>query len=219
MKNILIIGSGMDVLDKKRGEQINQLFDNIMIIKYQLYFLDEFKEYIGNPNMLVAPGLEFKKYSYRECLNSEEEKLAWDKWYDETELKNKRQRIYDCIKHSSIREIWRNANDYERSMFYDFKQVRNLHHKVVKVKPIKYAKSSTVGMTAIYQALEHNYKVYYMGFDSGYKGTHYYHNLEDTFVPYKKPVIQEPDQYFELGLLRKKKLVTHVDKLINKIAK
>ena len=68
-KRILIIGSGKDVLFKKRAKYFDKLkFDDIIIIKYQINFLEKYKDYIGNPTVLVAPSLEWKKYKYYHTL-------------------------------------------------------------------------------------------------------------------------------------------------------
>ena len=207
-KRVLVIGSGMDVTEKKRGKLLNSLFDEIFIFKYQILYTEQFKDYIGNPTILIGPGLEWKKESYQELLKSED-KQDWIDWYDDKVLEQRRNTIYKCIEKSTIKEVWLNSfnnTDY----FYAFKQLPN-----VKTKYIDYPESSNTGLSLLYYLLENNYEIYIMGFDGHQKGIHYY---PEPFKGFKSDFGFEDELVFKLLEWKSESKVTHVDKLIDKMS-
>tara|TARA_A100001201_G_C4066987_1_gene194478 strand:+ start:566 stop:1201 length:636 start_codon:yes stop_codon:yes gene_type:complete len=208
-KKVLVIGSGMDVTEKKRGKLLNNLFDDIFIFKYQILYTEQFKDYIGNPTILIAPGLEWKKESYQELLKSED-KQDWIDWHDDKVLEQRRNTIYESIEKSTIKEVWLNSlnsTDY----FYSFKQLPN-----IKTKYIDYPESTNTGLSLIFYLIENNYEIYVMGFDGHQKGIHYYPEPFESF----KPNFGFTDEVvFKLLEWKSEGKVTHVDKLISSVSK
>ena len=104
MSKILVIGNGLDVLDAKRGAFIDEYFDDVLIIKYAVLFLDEFKEYIGTPTILIPPFFEWLRASYLDLLKDVDVDVM-KMGYDADYFLSFRNRVYDCIAESSINTI------------------------------------------------------------------------------------------------------------------
>jgi len=218
-KKILIVGSGMDVVDKPRGGFIDEYFDEVLIVKYTIYFLDTHKEYIGTPTMWVRPDVEWNKYENIERIE-QQYRDNWVEWFREDKQLAAQQEMYDILATSSIKEIW--SDDYGQQdvtrYFYDFTPP-SFNKKGEKIKEIKKAYSSefniTTGISAIMEAIKLGYDVYYVGFDSHLKGYHYYHEFRDTLIPYKKnKPVPNMLQYKHIKSLELQNKLTHIDKVL-----
>ena len=218
-KKILIIGSGMDVIEKQRGSFIDSYFDEVLIVKYSIYFLTTHKEYIGTPTIWTRPDVEWYRYESIERIEPQYTNY-WNEWFDEDKQLTSQQEMYNILLTSSIKEIW--SDDYGKQdvtrYFYNFTPPDLNKHKE-KIIDIKKTYSSdlnfTTGMSAIMESIKLGYDVYYMGFDSNTKGCHYYRNLRDTLIPYK---INNPapnmQQYKSIKKLELEKKLTHIDKVL-----
>lgn len=215
-KKILVIGCGMDVTERKRGDFINNTFDEVVFIKYSINHYETFKEYTGDPTIWVRSEYEFFKYSEIENVDPSL-KTNWDLWWNEETQIKAQNRIYQNISKTSIREIWEdNLNLNKEKNRYPFTPPKNIHGDQILIVIKKYESADTVGLTALYEALRLGYTVYYLGFDSNIKGDHYFHHIENTYIPYDDGVnIPSFIQYIAMKKLEKKGLITHVDKIID----
>ena len=195
-KKILIVGSGMDVIDRHRGSFIDSYFDEVLIVKYTIYFLNTHKDYIGTPTIWVRPDVEWNKYDNIERIE-EQYRDSWNEWFSEEKQLASQREMYDILSTSSIKEIW--SDDYGQQdvtkYFYDFTPplVNKNNEKIVEIKK----------------------DVYYVGFDSHTRGYHYYHNLRDTLIPYKKnKPVPNMQQYKYIKKLEQEGKLTHIDKVL-----
>ena len=104
MSKILVMGNGMDILDAKRGGFIDEYFDDVLITVYSVLFLDEFKEYLGTPTILIPPHKEWRLPSYIDLvddINHDDHKRGFDGEYCSTF----RDRIFNAIENSNIKTI------------------------------------------------------------------------------------------------------------------
>jgi hypothetical protein len=218
MKKILVIGCGMDVTSRKRGNFINETFDQVVFIKYSINHYESFKEYTGDPTIWVRSEYEFYKYS--EVENIDPLLIAdWDLWWNEKNQIAAQQRIYTNISKTRITEIWNDNNPKNTEKFrYNFIPPKNIHGKQVSIVNKNYKPGcDTTGLSVIFEAIDLGYEVYYLGFDSHLKGYHYFHHVEDTRIPYKERELPSPsmEQYLIIKQLEKNGLITHVDKIID----
>ena len=218
-KKILIIGSGMDVIEKQRGSFIDSYFDDVLIVKYSIYFLTTHKEYIGTPTIWTRPDVEWYRYENIERIEPQY-KNYWNEWFDEDKQLTSQQEMYNILLTSSIKEIW--SDDYGKQdvtrYFYNFTPpyLNKLGEEIIDIKKAYSSDLNfTSGMSAIMESIKMGYDVYYMGFDSHTKGYHYYHNLRDTLIPYKKnKPIPNMQQYKCIKKLELEKKLTHIDKVL-----
>lgn len=218
-KKILIIGSGMDVIEKQRGSFIDSYFDEVLIVKYSIYFLTTHKEYIGTPTIWTRPDVEWYRYENIERIEPQY-KNYWNEWFDEDKQLTSQQEIYNILLTSSIKEIW--SDDYSKQdidrYFYNFTppHLNKLGEEIIDIKKAYSSDlNCTTGMSAIMESIKLGYDVYYMGFDSHTKGYHYYHNLRDTLIPYKKnKPVPNMQQYKYIKKLELEKKLTHIDKVL-----
>lgn len=231
MKKVVVIGCGMDVLDKKRGKAITEYFDEIIIIKYSLNFLEAYKEYLGEPTIWIISDTEWYRYNYKERLE-EKYKDNWDNWFCEERQIEQQERIYTNLSKSSIKEVWSgtqfisNAVNYKeesKKYFYTFSPVKNKFNENIKLvnKEYKGEYNFTTGAAVITECLNLGYETYYFGFDSFIKGYHFYHKHEDTSIPHKrgtennkKETLPDMRQYRYLKDLEKQGKLIHVDKIL-----
>ncbi len=217
-KKILIVGSGMDVIDKPRGTFIDNYFDEVLIVKYSIYFLSSHKEYFGTPTIWVRPDVEW--YRYENIERIEHQYIDnWKAWFNEDKQLASQQEMYDILSASSIKEVW--SDDYMQQdvskYFYDFTppEVNKDRAPIIEIKK-QYSSdlNMTTGMSAIMESIKLGYDVYYVGFDSHTKGYHYYHNYRDTLIPYKKnKPVPNMLQYKHIKRLESEKKLTHIDKI------
>ena len=218
-KKILIVGSGMDVIDRHRGSFIDSYFDEVLIVKYTIYFLNTHKDYIGTPTIWVRPDVEWNKYDNIERIE-EQYRDSWNEWFSEEKQLASQREMYDILSTSSIKEIW--SDDYGQQdvtkYFYDFTPplVNKNNEKIVEIKKAYHSQFNiTTGMSAIAESIKLGYDVYYVGFDSHTRGYHYYHNLRDTLIPYKKnKPVPNMQQYKYIKKLEQEGKLTHIDKVL-----
>lgn len=181
MKKVVVIGGGIDVTSKQRGEFLNNTFDEIIIMKRSIYHLESYKEYIGIPTIWVNGGREWRKYDW---ITSEvEERLLWREKYDKNINITLQHKAYDILAESKIKEVWLNYLD--RADHYPFTPPNNINIKCISgLKDIH--KEATyfcsVGLQTIAYAIKQGYEVYYFGIDSFLKGHHYYPESTYTFI-------------------------------------
>lgn len=219
MKKILVIGCGMDVISRKRGKFINETFDEVVFIKYSINYYDAFKEYTGDPTIWVRSAYDF--YKYAEIENIDPKLITnWNLWWNEQKQIVAQKRIYDNISKTPITEIW-NSNDPNNTEKFRYNLIapKNIFGKTVSIINKNYRPNSeTVGLSILFEAIRMGYDVYYLGFDSHFKGCHYFHHIENTLIPYKeKEITGGPSftQYLTIKKLEKDGLITHVDKIID----
>lgn len=203
MKKALVIGGGMDVTEKERGQFIDSYFDDVIIVKYIINVIDEFKQYIGTPTILLTPGLEWMKKSCAYHMA-----VGFEHWYDPLIMEERRNLIYDNLHRHNIKQVWINVQMAD-SQYYEPYFFTNKRY-------IPFRDNGTAGMNAILQAIEDYDQVAYIGFDGHLKGVHFFHHVYNQYPPYKDPTQpKDHEQYFKLKRLESEGKIIHLDRLID----
>lgn len=193
MKKVIIIGGGMDVTSKERGDFIDKTFDEVIIMKRSIYHLETHKKYLGTPSIWVNGGREWRTYNW---ITSEvEEKLKWRESYDKTVNSTLQQTIYNILSNSTIQEVWLNYID--RGDHSTFTPPNNITVKYIsEIENIREDSTyfCSVGLQTIIYAINRGYDVYYFGIDSFRKGHHYY--KESTFT-FQSPESLDPEDVMD----------------------
>lgn len=155
MRTILICGTGADVIEKKRGEFIDDFFDDILVCNRQIFHLDQYKEYFGTPTIWGTCG-----------------------WNGDNVIedppKEQRDQVHGIIEsHPNIREVWLNGIDNRNHLGFtlpDYIAFKNI------VNTPTGAIVQSLGFKSLMWAIEvEQYDcVAYMGIDSYRKSHHYY---------------------------------------------
>lgn len=215
-KKVCVIGSGMDVTSKPRGDFIDSYFDEVYIIKYSINFLEEFKEYIGTPTVLISPNIEWYKYDYKYKLDKEFH-TNWDNWFNETDQEAARQRIYNNLRKSKIRRVIFDGSlkDQTSLYYHPFIDIKNSLGDDINIEyKINIIDGFTTGLSTILELIQEGNDVYYFGFDSFTKGYHYYSHLENTRIPYKSNITKhDMRQYKKIKELEASNKLKHIDNI------
>lgn len=178
---MVVIGCGVDVTAKKRGEFINSNFDEIVVMKRSIFHLESHSEYLGTPTIWVNGGREWRKYNW--ITSSVEEKLKWREMYDKNINLTLQQKIYNILDRSSIKEIW--LNYLERGDHHEFLSPKHIIKKNISNNLFDRSDSTyfcSTGLQTIIYAINSGYDVYYFGMDSFRKGHHYYPECTSMFM-------------------------------------
>lgn len=224
-KKVVVIGGGVDVTAKKRGEFIDNNFEEVIIMKRSIFHLESYKDYLGTPTIWVNGGREWRKYNW--ITSALEERLKWREMYDK-EINFKLQNmIYNILEKSSIKEVW--LNYLERDDHYPFSPPSNITKKFIsdiRTEGTDYTYFSSVGLQTILYAIKQGYEVYYFGIDSFRKGHHYYPESTYTFMSpesldindiydYNHKCSNYLKEHREIKKLIEQKKLTHIDTVWN----
>lgn len=154
-KKMVIIGTGGDVIEKKRGEFLNSNFDEIVIMNQAIFKMNKYECYLGNPTIWACCG----------WYNS-------DPVFDPSleEQKN----IHDIIAKSKIRETWYNTV-YDSALF-NFTVPSYVNSIKISNYKLNNHSNHSLGMQSLLYALTLDYELYYFGIDSYRKSYHFYKN-------------------------------------------
>jgi len=200
MSRILVIGNGIDPLDSKRGAFIDEHFDDVLIMKYAICFLDEYKEYIGTPTILSPPWQDWRRASYLDLLKGDDEYDAMSLAYDAEHSSTFRNRVYDCIGESNIHTILERTDPIKNigldelpNYLYPYEFPR-LNKSKEDIHIHKYDSASapsgwTVGAVCLKYAIDNYDEVCYMGLggdksyisEDGRVIRHFYGELEEFY--------------------------------------
>jgi len=152
-KKILIVGTAGDVIDKRRGEKINQYFDDILICNKSIFHIDEYSKYFGTPTIWGTCG-----------------------WYNNDEIFDptceEKSKIYDIIIKNNISRVW--CNSLKNINDLDFEIPDNVQYDNI-VYPYKPNQYHSLGLQSILYAIKQKYsEICYLGIDSYRKSHHYY---------------------------------------------
>jgi len=236
MSKILVIGNGVDPLGSKRGGFIDEYFDEVLIVRYAVCFLDEFKEYIGTPTILMPSQEEWRRVTCLDLRDAGEERDAMRVVYDADNFSTFRDRVYDCIKESNIHTIIRcfNMRDPEvvsnpsKYLYpYDYPKF-NKKDEAIFVTDDSTSRG-TSGIKGLHYAIDNYDEVCYMGLggdksyisEDGRVIRHFYGELEEfnhCNHCIEKPLerIIHPEQYFVLKRLESQHGIKHIDKVFRK---
>ena len=154
-KKMVIIGTGGDVIEKERGEFLNDNFNEIVIMNQSIFKMNDYKRYLGDPTIWACCGWP----------NS-------DPIFDPT--LEEQSKIHDIIAESKIHETWYNTV-CDSSLFNFTVPPYVKTHKISNYKLDNHSYHS-LGLQSLLYAVTLDYELYYFGIDSYRKSYHFYKN-------------------------------------------
>jgi len=154
-KKMAIIGTGGDVIEKERGEFLNENFNEIVIMNQSIFKMNDYNRYLGDPTIWACCG----------WYNS-------DPIFDPT--LEEQSKIHDIIAQSKIHETWYNTV-YDSSLF-NFTVPPYIKTRKISNYKLDNHSYHSLGLQSLLYAVTADYELYYFGIDSYRKSYHFYKN-------------------------------------------